>query len=604
MPGSAIRHPGTRVAWPPDRSSRKDWGLMASIRSFPTRGALGRPRFSPIDITVFVAVALLLFGILRLAHAMNANTATAHVAVISTDPGKLPYYAARSLLRMFIAFFLSVVFTFVYATAAARSRRARLVLIPLLDILQSVPILGFLAITITFFIALVPGSELGLECASIFAIFTSQAWNMTFSMYHSLITQSTELDEAARMFRLTKWERFWQLDVPSSMIGLVWNGMMSFGGGWFFLAASEAISVGSHKYTLPGIGSYVQAAVDKGSLGEVGLAIVVMVIMVVGVNVLFWRPLVAFAEKFRVETSQAAQQPKSYVLNLLRQSSIPGYISRPLKPVGRGLDRATRPFGLAEYPLHSSPRRRRTGDVVFAVVIGALILWAVYLAVAYFGHTAGFGLFTRCLGLGFLTFARVAVVVVVSTLIWVPVGIKIGMSPRFSRYAQPVVQVLASFPAILLFPFAIVIFLALGISLNFGGILLMALGAQWYILFNVIAGASAIPTDLRELMAQFRVPWKQKWRELILPAVFPYYVTGGITAAGGAWNASIVAEIATYGQHHLAASGLGAYIAQATAKGDFPEVLAGIIVMIFYVVVVNRLLWRPLYHLSETKYSL
>jgi NitT/TauT family transport system permease protein len=577
---------------------------MASTRSFPTRGVLGRPRFSPIDITVLVAVALLLFGILRLAHAMNASTATAHVAVISTDPAKLPYYAARSLLRMFIAFFLSVVFTFVYATAAARSRRARLVLIPLLDILQSVPVLGFLAITITFFIALFPGSELGLECASIFAIFTSQAWNMTFSMYHSMITQPTELDEAARMFRLTKWERFWQLDVPGSMIGLVWNGMMSFGGGWFFLAASEAISVGNNKYTLPGIGSYVAAAVGKGNLGEVGLAIVVMIIMVVGVNVLFWRPLVAWAEKFRVETSQAEQQPKSYVLNFLRQSSIPGYISRPLKPVGRGLDRATRPFGLAEYALHSSPHKRRAGDVVFAVLVGGLISWAVYRGVLYFGRTAGFGQFTRCFWLGFLTFARVAVVVVVSTLIWVPVGIKIGMSPRLSRYAQPVVQVLASFPAILLFPFAIVIFLALGISLNFGGVLLMALGAQWYILFNVIAGASSIPTDLRELMAQFRVPWMQKWRELILPAIFPYYVTGGITAAGGAWNASIVAEVATYGKQHLAASGLGAYIAQATTMGDFPEVLAGIIVMIFYVVVVNRLLWRPLYHLSETKYSL
>ncbi|MGA2829953.1 MAG: ABC transporter permease subunit [Streptosporangiaceae bacterium] len=577
---------------------------MAGARSFPTRGVLNRPRFSPVDVIVFVVIVLLLFGVLRLAHAMNASTATAQVTVISTRPSELPYYAARSFLRMFIAFFLSIAFTFVYATAAARSRRARLVLIPLLDILQSVPVLGFLAITITFFIALFPGSVLGLECASIFAIFTSQAWNMTFSMYHSLITEPTELDEAARMFRLTKWERFWRLDVPGSMIGLVWNGMMSFGGGWFFLAASEAISVGNTKYTLPGIGSYVQAAVDKGDLAEVGAAIAVMVIMVVGVNVLFWRPLVAYAEKFRVETSEAAEQPKSYVLNFLRQSRVPGYISRPLRPVGRDLDRATRPFGLAESPLRTSGYKRRSGDVAFTVVTGAVILWGIYRAAVYFDHTAGFSPFIRCLGLGFLTFARVAVVVVASTLIWVPVGAKIGMSPRLSRYAQPVVQVLASFPAILLFPFAIVIFLALGISLNFGGILLMALGAQWYILFNVIAGASAIPTDLRELMDQFRVPWRQKWRQLILPGIFPYYVTGGITAAGGAWNASIVAEIATYGTHHLTASGLGAYIAQATVKGDFPGVLAGIVVMSFYVVVVNRLLWRPLYHLAETKYSL
>jgi NitT/TauT family transport system permease protein len=339
---------------------------MATTRSFPSRDVLRRPRFSPIDVVVFVAIALLLFGILRLARSLNTSSATAHVAVISTDPANLPYYAARSLLRMFIAFFLSVVFTFVYATAAARSRRARAVLIPILDILQSVPILGFLAITVTFFIALFPGSELGLECAAIFAIFTSMAWNMTFSMYHSLITQPVELDEAARMFRLTKWERFWRLDVPSSMIGLVWNGMMSFGGGWFFLAASEAISVGNKTYTLPGIGSYVAAAVGKGDIGEVGIAIGVMVILVVGVNFLFWRPLVAYSEKFRVETSEAAEQPKSYVLTFLRQSNVPGYIAKPLKPVGRTLDRVTRPFGLAEYPLSSPEYRRRAGDVVFA----------------------------------------------------------------------------------------------------------------------------------------------------------------------------------------------------------------------------------------------
>ncbi|HJZ29053.1 MAG TPA: ABC transporter permease subunit, partial [Streptosporangiaceae bacterium] len=351
---------------------------MASTRSFPSRDVLRRPRFSPVDIVVFVAIALLLFGILRLARSLNSSSASAHVAVISTDPANLPYYAARSLLRMFIAFFVSVVFTFVYATAAARSRRARIILIPVLDILQSVPVLGFLAITVTFFIALFPGSELGLECAAIFAIFTSMAWNMTFSMYHSLISQPVELDEAARMFRLTKWERFWRLDVPSSMIGLVWNGMLSFGGGWFFLAASEAISVGNKTYTLPGIGSYVAAAVDKGDIGEVGMAIGVMVILVVGVNFVFWRPLVAYAEKFRVETSEAAEQPKSYVLNLLRESSIPSYIARPLKPAGRALDRVTRPFGLAEYPLSTSEHRRRAGDVVFACVTGAVIVWGVY----------------------------------------------------------------------------------------------------------------------------------------------------------------------------------------------------------------------------------
>src|SRR5579862_8519677 len=332
---------------------------MASTRSFPTRGTLRRPRFSALDVVVFVAIAVLLVGIVRLAHAMDANVAAAHTT-ISTNPIHLPYYAARSLLRMFIALGLSVIFTFVYPTAAARSRRARVVLLPVLDILQSVPVLGFLTITITFFIALFPGSILGLECASIFAIFTSQAWNMTFSMYHSLITQPKELDEAARMFRLTKWERFWQLDLPSSMIGLVWNGMMSFGGGWFFLAASEAITVGAGKSkALPGIGSYVAIANQHKDLPAILLAILVMIIMVVGVNTLFWRPLVAWSEKFRVETSEAAEAPRSVVLSALRRSRVPAAVARPLKPVGGLLDRWTRPFGLAEYPLHTAPSQKR-----------------------------------------------------------------------------------------------------------------------------------------------------------------------------------------------------------------------------------------------------
>jgi NitT/TauT family transport system permease protein len=578
---------------------------MAITRSFPTRGALRRPHFSGADLLVGAAIAALLFAIIRLGHAMGAPTASAHVTgVVSTKASNLPYYAARSLLRMFIALGLSVLFTFVYATAAARSRRARVVLIPLLDILQSVPILGFLTVTITFFIALFPGSILGLECASIFAIFTSQAWNMTFSMYHSLVSQPKELDEAARLFRLTKWERFWRLDVLSSMIGLVWNGMMSFGGGWFFLAASEAISVANHNYALPGIGSYVATAAKNGDLSATLTAIVVMVVMVVGVNVVFWRPLVAWSEKFRIETSEAVDVPRSVTLDLLRRSHVPAALARPLKPVARGLDRITRPFGLAEHPLYEAPVRRRTGDVVFAAVVAVVVAWGIWRGVVYIDHAAGFGQFPRCLGLGFLTFLRVTVLVVAATIVWVPIGVKIGMSPKLARYAQPVVQVLASFPANFLFPLATVVFLALHLSLNIGSIFLMALGAQWYILFNVIAGASAIPTDLRELAAQFRLPTRQRWREVILPAVFPFYVTGGITAAGGAWNASIVAEVVDYGHHHLLASGLGAYITKATTAGNFAEVLTGVVVMSFYVVVVNRLLWRPLYHLAETRYAM
>jgi NitT/TauT family transport system permease protein len=575
------------------------------LPSVPGRVVLQRPRLSPPDILVGAGIAVLLFAVLRLGPSLDTSRLSAHVtATVSTSPVHLPYYAARSLLRMFIALALSLVFTFVYGTAAARSRRARMILLPMLDILQSVPVLGFLTITVTFFVGLFPHSILGLECASIFAIFTSQAWNMTFSFYHSLIAQPPELDEAARMFRLTKWQRFWKLDVPSSMIGLVWNGMMSFGGGWFFLAASEAITVSGHSYALPGIGSYVAAALIKGSLTDVVLAIVVMVIMVVGVNVVFWRPLVAWAEKFRVETSEALDAPRSVTLSVLRRSHVPGLIGRPLRPVVQGLDRATRPFGLAEYPLSAAPVRRRTGDVLFYLAVAAVISYGIYRGATYLHHAVGFGQFPHCFYLGFLTFLRVVVLLIFSTIVWVPIGVKIGMNPRLARYAQPIVQVLASFPANFLFPFATVIFVAIGLSLNFGGILLMALGAQWYILFNTIAGASSIPTDMREMADQFRLPWRQKWRQVILPAVFPYYVTGGITAAGGAWNASIVAEVVTFGKHHLVASGLGAYIKEATDAGSFAKVLIGILVMSFYVVVVNRLLWRPLYSLAEKRYAM
>jgi NitT/TauT family transport system permease protein len=575
------------------------------LRALPIRGVLLRRRLNPADLLVGFGLIAMCWALLRVGRGIDTTALSAHVsATVSTSPLNLPYYALRSLARMFIALGASVVFTFVYGTAAARSRRAGMILIPILDILQSVPILGFLTITISFFVGLFPGSVVGLELVSIFAIFTSQAWNMTFSFYHSLVSQPKELDEAARMFRMTKWQRFWKLDIPSSMIGLVWNGMMSFGGGWFFLVASEAIAVGHHQYALPGIGSYVAAALAKGSVGDIVIAIGVMIVLVVGVNVVFWRPLVAWAEKFRIETSSATDSPRSLTLGVLRRSRVPQLLWRPIRPVARGLDHVTRPFGLAEYPLQADERRRRTGDIVFFAAVIAIIAYGVWRAGVYFDHTVGFGAFPYCLGLGALTMARVVVLVVVATVVWVPIGVKIGMSPKLARYAQPVVQVLASFPAQLLFPFATLVFVALHIPLNFGGILLMALGAQWYILFNTIAGASSIPTDMREMVDQFRLPRRQRWKQMILPAIFPAYVTGGITAAGGAWNASIVAEVVTFGHHHLVALGLGSYIAKASVAGAFAKVLVGVTVMSFYVVVVNRLLWRRLYTLAETRYPM
>ncbi|WP_331743708.1 ABC transporter permease subunit [Kitasatospora sp. NBC_01300] len=578
---------------------------MAGPGGFPSRGVWRRPAFRWVDVLVVVALIAFLYGLLRLAPSLNAPFLPSTAPdTVSTDPTNLPYYAVRSLVRMFAALVASVVFTFVYATAAARLRRADKVLLPVLDILQSVPVLGFLSVTVTAFIALFPGSILGLECASIFAIFTAMAWNMTFAFYYSLVSQPKELDEAARVMRLTKWQRFWQLDVPSGMIPLVWNGMMSFGGAWFFLAASETISVLNHRYALPGMGSYAAAAIAAGDLGQVGIAIAVMVVMVMGVNVLFWRPMVAWSERFRVEESEAAERPRSLMLDLLRRSSVPERLGRPLVPIGRVLDRASRPFGLAEHPIGGSAARERTGDVFFAGAVSVLVLFGAWKAFAYVRSTVGLAEFGHALALGAATFSRVVILIAFATVVWVPIGVWIGMNPRVTRFAQPVVQVLASFPANFVFPFATAAFVALGISLNVGAILLMALGAQWYILFNVIAGASAIPTDLREAMTTFHVGGRLKWRTFILPAIFPSYVTGGITAAGGAWNASIVAEVVTYGSHTLTATGLGSYITEATATGDFPKILVGIVVMSLYVVALNRLFWRRLYRIAETRYSL
>ncbi|MFD7337235.1 ABC transporter permease [Streptomyces violascens] len=580
-----------------------------SFRTSPatrvTSGFAGRlARLSWVDAVVAAAVLVLFYVVLQVGHGTTVRFSTDQSIKVDTDPGRLPYDAARSLLRMFIALAASIVFTFGYALAAAKSRRLERILIPALDILQSVPVLGFLTVAVTGFIALFPGSMLGLECASIFAIFTSQAWNMTFGFYHSLTSLPRELDELSRSFRFTRWMRFWRVEVPSGMISLVWNGMMSFGGGWFFLVASEAISVNNKDYALPGVGSYAGAAIADGDLGKVGWAILTMAVMVIGVNFLFWRPLTAWAEKFKNEQSEASEVQRSVVLDFLRRSNWPRLLGTVLRPVGRALSGAGRVFGTDDRPLHVDGARRRTGDITFTVVAGALILWGLFDLGRYLHDETGLGVFGEPLLLGLATLARVVVLVAAATVIWVPIGVKIGFSPRLTRIAQPVVQVLASFPANFLFPLAVWFFLKTGLSINIGGILLMALGAQWYILFNTIAGAMSIPSDLREAMDDLGVRGRQRWKRLILPGIFPSYVTGGITASGGAWNASIVAEVVTFGGTTLTATGLGAYIAKATASGDFPHLLAGVAVMSLYVVGLNRLLWRRLYRLADTRFAL
>ncbi len=450
-----------------------------------------------------------------------------------------------------------------------------------------------------------PCSQLGLECAAIFAIFTAQAWNLAFSMYNSSLTLSKELTEMSQLFGLNPWLRFWRLEVPNAAIGLVWNGMMSMGGAWFFLTAAETISVSGQSYSLPGVGAYAGIAIDQGNMGNVAWAIVTMMILVIAVNILFWRPLVAWAERFKNEQSTAQATPKSGVLNIVRAARIPSGVGRARRAasdrISFTVDRFSRPKRTL---VTQAPARRRAWDAVFWVVVIGGLAFGIWRLLAYVTQESGFGTFLEPLGLGFLTMLRVAVVLILSTLLWVPVGIKIGLNPKLSRIAQPMVQIFASFPANFLFPFVTMFLVATDISINWGSIVLMMLGAQWYILFNVIAGAQAMPSDLREAMSNMRVGGWLWWKRFALPAVMPAYVTGGITASGGAWNASIVAEVVSFGSTTLTAAGLGAYISAASASGNQQQLLTGVIVMSIFVLVINRLLWKRLYNLSERRYSL
>jgi NitT/TauT family transport system permease protein len=575
------------------------------MRTFPTTETLRRLPFGLADVAVILGTLVLLAVIARVGvGALDVFHPPMNVPRIDLDPRNLPYYAGRSTLRMFVALLFSTMFTLTYGYIAANSRRAERVMIPLLDILQSVPVLGFLAITVTGFIALFPGSLLGLEAASVFAIFTSQVWNMTFSFYQSLRTVPQELHEAATLYQLSRWQRFVKLEVPSAMIGLLWNGMMSFGGGWFFVAESEAISVLNQEYTLPGIGSYVAGAIAAENLPALGWAVVTMAVVIVLVDQLFWRPLIAWADKFRMEQSASAEAPESWVYDLIQAARLPRLLGQVFLPVREGvnqfLSRLTRMVPPPAIAPEVNPQQDRIYNAFLLLLIGVLLAWGLHFVITEVG-LAEVG---RVFGLGVLTLGRVLILLAVATVIWTPIGVAIGFQPRLARLLQPVVQFLASFPANFVFPFATLFFIRTGISLDWGSIFLMALGSQWYILFNSIAGAQSIPTDLREMCADVGLTGWQKWRKLIIPGIFSAWVTGGVTASGGAWNASIVSEVVSWGGRTLKATGLGAYITEATVQGDWARITLGIGMMSLFVVGVNRLFWRRLYALAEHKYHL
>ncbi len=569
--------------------------------SSTTYPALAAGRRLP-NVWDFVAIACVLGALMAITPAVRGTLAplSAPGAVtVHLDPAFLPYYAVRTTLRMFAALVASIVFTFTYGTLAAKSRRAEMILVPLLDILQSVPILGFLSFTVVFFVGLFPGRVLGVELAAIFAIFTSQAWNMTFSFYQSLTTVPADLDEAAKSFHLSTWQRFWRLEVPFAMPGLVWNTMLSMSGSWFFVVASEAITVGSHTWSLPGIGSFVALALQQQDIGAIGWAIAAMLIVILLYDQLLFRPLVAWSAKFRFETTATAAPPEPWVLALMRRTHLLRTVSRT---VGALLDTVG--------GLRLTPRRQRSyarrppsrlGDAIWLGFIALLVAAALWRIIVFISTGLTLAAFGETLIDGLISLARVLFAVFFSAAVWVPIGVWMGLRPRLARLSQPAAQFLAAFPANLIFPLVVVVVVHFDIDPNIGLTPLMIIGTQWYVLFNVIAGAAAFPGDLKEAAANFHIGGLLWWRRVMLPGILPYFITGAITATGAAWNTTIVAEVATWGKTTLVARGLGSYIAEATNQGDTAHIVLGVAVMSGFVIVVNRLFWRPLYDFARRR---
>jgi NitT/TauT family transport system permease protein len=570
------------------------WGQANSL-FYPFR----RRRY--LDLVVVAAGFAILFGLVQLGRQWTGI----HRPVVEIDlsPWSLPKYTFFSMMRGLAAYCISLGFTLVYAFWAAKDSRAERLLIPILDILQSIPVLGFMPGLVLALVGLFPHSNLGLELAAVIMIFTGQAWNMTFSLYHSFKSVPQELQEAATVYRFNWWERLKWVELPFGTSGLVWNSMMSMAGGWFFLMITEAFKLGDQDFRLPGLGSYMSVAVEKGDRTAMFAAVLAMVVMIVFLDQVIWRPVVVWAQRFRFEDTSKGDVPRSWLLRILRRSRLIRWME--LRRAHRRHER-----GPSASPRHKPVARARkiqalqrwVANLALLVLLG-LVLWAAAALCLYLTAISGptWWYLARA---GFVTLFRVLLSTALGTLWAVPAGLAIGLSPRLSRIFQPVVQVAASFPAPMLFPIVIAVLAHFGIGLSYGCILLMLLGTQWYILFNVIAGAMAIPGDLREAATSFRLSGWQRFKALYLPASFPFLVTGWVTAAGGAWNASIVAEYYDLGGKTLSTFGLGATVSKAAYERNLTLLAAGVLLMSAIVVIFNRLVWKPCYKLAYTRYSL
>jgi NitT/TauT family transport system permease protein len=553
------------------------------------------------DLLMFAAGIALFYGVLVVGRTW-LGPFTPEVE-ISHSLLALPAYAGYSLLRITIAYVLSLAFTLVYGYIAAYNPRAERFMIPLLDVLQSIPVLSFLPGVMMAMVALFPGRQLGVEAGAILLIFTGQVWNMAFSFYASLKSIPKDMREAAKIYNFSWWQRFIEMELPFSAIGLVWNSMMSVAGGWFFLMACEMFVLGSRDFRLPGLGSYLQTAASAGDTRSILWGVATMIAVIVLLDQFFWRPVIAWAEKFKVEQVESTDAPHSWVLDLIRHSrSLAEIRKRTVRPMSERLMLYFSQVHSADKEEKRSPWKIWLTRVVALALLAGMGYGVVRVGMILAGlqkaelQEAGIGLLA--------TFVRVNLALLIGALWTIPAGVAIGFNPRLARIAQPLAQIAASVPATALFPVVLLLLIRVGGGLGVGSIVLLLLGTQWYILFNVIAGAIAIPTDLKECCSVFRLEGIQRWKKLILPGIFPYLITGLVTASGGAWNASIVAEYFHFKGHIYTTTGLGATISQATDAGNFDLLLAATMMMAATVVTINRLVWRRLYALAETRFRL